>query len=65
MPVGGMILDKDRLTRFVVGNDGFQTHHDAAAHGHFALVHGHPTPIGYHMSVNVGEASVLGGCQRG
>jgi hypothetical protein len=60
MDVGRMIRHKDGITRFVVGNDGLRARHDAAPHGDLALVHGHPTPIGDHMPIDIRDLAGLG-----
>ncbi len=64
LPVGGMILDKDGLARFIVGHHGLGARHDAAAHSDLAFVHRHPTPIGHHVPINVDEVTRLGRYQR-
>jgi hypothetical protein len=65
MDVGRIIRYKEGLPGVIMGNHGLRARHNAAQHGDLALVHGHPAPIGDHMTIDIGDWARLGRYQCG
>ena len=60
MDVGRIIRDKEGLARVIMGDDGLRAGHDTPQHGDFALMHGHPAPIGDHVPIDIGHLACFG-----
>src|SRR5882672_4938009 len=65
MDIGWIICHKDGLPGGIMGYRGLRARHDAAQHGDLAFVHGHPAPIGDHVTIDISDRGRLGRYQGG